>query len=222
MHSSTELSLDMFQVRIAGQEAAFRDLIPNFSARDRLGVVARAPLDAIWASSLILAAVTAFYDEQRRLSADFFIYPDYFIFHPNCSPGQYAMFDVWPDHKVVSVEDTPEAILRAVNDRGVTILVLPDREARSVKVQRQTCSSALSRLHTALLYCPAEAMPEADVTIGGNAVVEGYVDHAINKTEDITATQRDLVCAQRQRARAVGRVVEAYRRISPDLVLQYL
>jgi hypothetical protein len=222
MHSSYKLTLDMFDVWIEGQPAAFYDLMPGFSAQDRLGIVARTPLDALWASGLIMATITAFYDEQRRLSAKFFIYPDYFVIHAGCAPGDYGMLDIWPDHKVFSVEDTPEAILRAVNDRAITRLALPVREPRLLDVERQTRNSALARLRSAFLYGPAMVVDHADVWIEGNAIVEGYVDQAIHATLSLTDAERAVVREQRAEARASRRMRERLRRLTPEEALRYL
>jgi hypothetical protein len=49
--------------------------------RDRLGIVVHQPGGALGASVLALATITAFYDLQRARGNDFFIYPDYFVFH---------------------------------------------------------------------------------------------------------------------------------------------
>ncbi len=40
------------------------------------------------------------------------------------------MFDVWPDHKEVTVPDHAEELLQAINDRGITRLLVEDGAAR--------------------------------------------------------------------------------------------
>jgi 8-oxo-dGTP pyrophosphatase MutT (NUDIX family) len=87
MHSAKELTSASFTLTVNGEEASLRDVFPGFEERDRLGIVVRQPGGALGASALILATITAFYDIQRERSDDFFIYPDYYIFHV----GQYSV-----------------------------------------------------------------------------------------------------------------------------------
>jgi hypothetical protein len=181
-------------------------------------------------AALILAAVTAFYDEQRQHARDFFIYPDYFIFHVNCKPGNYSMFDVWPEHKCVSVEGDAEEVLRAVNDRGISVLVLDEQaeRGRPSPLQPHTRNSALSRIRQAFLCLPPEAtgQPGADgtVTITGNAVVERYVHDVIDQTNTVTGAEREAVRARRRRLDAAqeGRGTERYRCVPPEKALNHL
>src|ERR1043166_6843833 len=153
MHSSNELTTDNFLIEADGKRvASIADVFPQFNAQDRLGIVVRDSLDGIWTSNLIMATVTSFYDIQRGAGSEFFIYPDYFVFHAGCPPGDYGMLDIWPNHKSVPVDDNAEAILRAINDRAVNILVVPSSMRREGKIEKQTRSSALGRIKAALLY----------------------------------------------------------------------
>ncbi|MSP14684.1 MAG: hypothetical protein EXR62_17215 [Chloroflexi bacterium] len=232
MHSSTELASSMFHITVDGDSTrpSFAGLVRDFTSQDRLGVIVRHSLDGIWTSGLILAAVTAFYDEQRKHSDSFFIYPDYFIFHAGCRSGFYSMFDVWPDHKWVQVDDTPEDILRAVNDRGVNILVLPEPAlsttgSRAPEIQRQTRNSALGRIKSAFLYNPSGSINLPDVQVTSNAVVESYVKSAIDKTQGLTEEQRQAVYQRRQealRANPGGNPVESYRCLAPAEAISLL
>ncbi|HVF09741.1 MAG TPA: hypothetical protein VNA16_03010 [Abditibacteriaceae bacterium] len=219
MHSSTELTSAMFGIESDGRcVASFAELCPGFTAQDRLGVIVHGSLSAISNSALILAAVTAFYDEQRKTGNDFFIYPDYFIFHVGCPPGEYSMFDIWPPHKCVSVEDDPEAILQAVNDRAVSILVLHEDASRQggpgeFSLQRHTRNAALSRVRCAFLGKRASRAGGADVKITGNAIVEKYVQQVIGQTTNVTETEREAV--RRARGHAVLNVAtEYYQRVT--------
>ena len=150
MHTADELTLESFAVTVAGRPARLTDVLPGFDERDRLGVVVRRPCGAVGASALILACVTAFYDAQRARSDEFFIYPDYFLFHVGGRLGDHGMLDIWPEHKEVVVPDEAEEILRAINDRGVTRLLVEDREHGRPEFERQTVASAESRIATAI------------------------------------------------------------------------
>ena len=61
-----------------------------------MGVVApESGTEAAGAASLILAMITAFYDDLRTTGpADFFAYPDFFVFQPadRPAPAPYSMF----------------------------------------------------------------------------------------------------------------------------------
>ena len=73
------------------------------------GVVMSRPCGAVGASALITATITAFYDIQRARGDDFFVYPDYFLFHVGRRLGDHARLDVWPRHKEVVVGEEPAA-----------------------------------------------------------------------------------------------------------------
>ena len=146
MHSARDLTTDMFSLTVDGQAATLDDIFPGFQAQDRLGVVVRRPGGALGASALVMAAITGFYDIQRASGRDFFIYPDYFLFHVGERHGDYNMLDIWPDHKEVVIQDDPELILRAVNDRGITRLLVEDGAPGFAGAKRHTRESAESRI----------------------------------------------------------------------------
>ncbi|MER3603042.1 MAG: hypothetical protein C4298_04135 [Thermus sp.] len=126
MHSSQELRSTMFEIEIGGRRASLVDLFPEFDQRDRVGIVVRDPCGSVGASAALMAAVTAFYDFPRAQGEDFFIYPDYYVFHVDRPHGDHSMLDIWPSHKEVVVPDKAQDILCAINDRGVTRLLVPD------------------------------------------------------------------------------------------------
>ena len=84
------------------------ELFEDFGEHDRLGLVMRRPCGAVGASALISATVTAFYDLQRGRGPDFFIYPDYYLFHVGRPLGDHARLDVWPRRKEVVVREQPQ------------------------------------------------------------------------------------------------------------------
>lgn len=205
MHTADELTSDSFTLTVAGQPAQLADVFPGFDERDRVGVVISKPCGAVGASALVLACVTAFYDAQRAHSDEFFVYPDYFFFHVGERLGDHGMLDVWPDHKEVVVPDDPEQILRAINDRGITRLLVEDGDPGRPEFERQTRASAESRIVTALAYCTDGRVVEADVTAAGNDVTESYVAAVLEGAG---------LPSDRSRLRDDGRLVESYRRIT--------
>jgi len=222
VHSSRELSSAAFQISIDGAPATMADLLPGFAAADRLGLVVRRPCAAVGASALLLAAVTAFYDFQRARSDDFFIYPDYFVFHVGRRLGSHNRLEIWPPHKEVVVEDEPEELLRAINDRAITRLAVEDGVPGEAAFARETLASARDRILTALAYSPNGRARDADVTIGSNEVAESYVDGALEQSRDIPAGERDRILAARRHLVDHDRPVETYRRIGLEEALGLL
>jgi hypothetical protein len=220
MHTATELSSSAFAIEVAGRRGSIHEVFPGFTDRDRLGVVVRRPCGAIGASALILAAVTAFYDVQREKHGPdgFFIYPDYFLFHIGERWGNHGMLDIWPSHKEVVVGDDPEELLRAINDRAVTRLLVEDQHPRDPRLKRESLASARARIVTALAYCAHGRVAEPDVTVTGNRVTESYVDAVVERSDG----SRDEIEAARRRLLEDGVPVETYRRLTLDEALARL
>ena len=222
MHSSEELRSSAFHLTLAGRPAAMADVLPGFAAADRIGIVVRRPCGAVGASALIMAAITAFYDEQRSAGEDFFIYPDYFVFHVGRKLGSHNRLDIWPPHKEVVVADEPEEVLRAINDRGVTRLVVEDGAPGEGSFARETIASARARILTAVAYAANGRTRDADVSIASNDVAEAYVGGVIEQSRDIAAGERERVASARRNLVEDGRPVESYRRIGLDEALGLL
>ncbi len=179
-------------------------------------MVVRRPGGAVGASTLILATITAFYDIHRARGGDFFLYPDYYIFHVGQVHGDHGMFDIWPAHKEVVVPDDAEAVLRAVNDRAITRLLVEDGSPGRPVFERQTLASA-ARIRSALAYAPHGRTRPADVTVAGTAATEGYVAAVLDRSPDISAAH-----AARDQVLEGGRPVEHYRRLPVDVALARL
>jgi hypothetical protein len=222
MHTAEELSSPAFAVRVDGRTATLNDVLPGFGEHDRLGVVVRHPCGAVGASILILAAVTAFYDAQRAKGADFFIYPDYFLFHVGTSRGDHGMLDVWPSHKEVVVADEPEALLRAINDRGITRLVVEDRAPAENEFERESLASAHNRILTALAYSPSGKVGDPAIEIAGSEVTESYVAAVLNDSAEVDPSIRREIAGGRRALRQNGRPVESYRRLTLSEALERL
>jgi hypothetical protein len=222
MHTTHTLRTSSFAITVDGAAAGLDAVLPGFGAGDRLGVVVRRPCGGVGASALILAAVTAFYDVQRARSDDFFIYPDYFLFHVGERHGDHGMLDVWPIHKEVVVQDEPEALLQAINDRGVTRLVVEDGVAGEPELAAETLASAGSRIVTALAYSAGGRVRDGDVAITGSTDTEGYVHDVLDGSTDVSADQRRAIADGRSELLADGAPTETYRRISLEEALGLL
>lgn len=221
MHTAETLTSSSFAITANGREAELADVLPNFGKWDRLGVVVRSPCGALGASGLILAAVTAFYDIQRAESEDFFVYPDYYLFHVGRRLGDHKMLDVFPGHKEVVVEDDPEELLRAINDRAVTRLLVEDTVPQEPILERPTLASAW-RIVTALAYSPRGRVDRADVLVAGNDATESYVSAVLDQSGGVDPEIRDGVRDERQGLPRDGAPVEGYRRLDLDEALGML
>ena len=176
MHSARELRSSLFEIDVAGRRVRLEELFAGFGAHDRLGLVMSRPCGAVGASALLCASITAFYDIQRSRGPDFFIYPDYYLFHVGRPLGDHARLDVWPRRKEVVVSDEPQEILEAIDDRAITRLVVEDGAPGEPAFEEETLASARERIVSCLAYSATGRVARPDVRIAANPVTEGYVE----------------------------------------------
>lgn len=241
MHSSRELRSSSFEIEVGGVPTPLEELFEAFSEQDRLGVVLTQPCGAVGASALITATITAFYDIQRARGPDFFVYPDYYLFHVGRPLGDHGRLDVWPRHKEVVVPSGADRVLEAVNDRAVTRLVVEDGAAGEPPSDPGALASARARIKTCLAYSPSGRVEDADVRISGNPVTEGYVEGILDpeariarlraegnderadaiaaRAGEVDRDSRQRVLAGRRELAEDGVPVETYRRIGLDEAL---
>lgn len=174
MHTSG-LRADEFELQISGQRTSVEALFHGFDEHDRLGIVIASDDGAAGAATLILATVTAFYDRLRATGEPFFAYPDYFALHVGHARGSLRKLDVYPDHKEIVVSADAELIVRALNDRAITRLLVPDRPTGEVELAPETRASAERRIRTALAYSPDGRVAAADVQVTGPQRAEAFV-----------------------------------------------
>jgi hypothetical protein len=196
MHSSRELRSSSFDVRVDGRPARLEDVFEGFGEQDRLGVVMSRPCGAVGASALITATITAFYDLHRARGPEFFVYPDYYLFHVGRPLGDHARLDVWPRRKEVVVGEEPQAILEAIDDRGITRLVVEDGEAAESELDDEVVASARGRIRTCLAYSPAGRVADADVAIASNPVTEGYVEAILDPEARVSKMRAEADAAE--------------------------
>jgi hypothetical protein len=201
MHSSRELSSASFEIEVGGVSTPLEGLFEGFGEQDRLGVVVRRPCGAVGASALITATITAFYDIQRARGDDFFVYPDYYLFHVGRPLGDHGRLDVWPPHKEVVVENDADQVLEAVNDRAITRLVVEDRAVGRQPSDRAALASAGARIETCLAYSPSGRVGDADVRIAGNRTTEGYVEAILDPEARMAKLQAE---GKEERADAIA------------------
>jgi hypothetical protein len=236
----------MFEIQLGGRPGRLEELFEGFGEHDRLGLVMRRPCGAVGASALIAATITAFYDLQRSRAEKFFIYPDYYLFHVGAPLGDHARLDIWPRRKEVVVEDDPERILEAIDDRAITRLGVEDGPARELELDAELLASARARIVSAFAYSASGRVEGADVRIASNEVAEGYVEAILEPEERMARlrseggsgaaradtiaqragevapeVRREIRLARRQLVED-GVPVETYRRIDLDEALALL
>ena len=161
MHSSYALSSDDFAVERDGAAGSLSDLWPGgYQPGDRLGVVLNQPMDPCGCSNLICGTNTLFYDVLRETkgTGGFFRYADTYLIGVGCEPGDFNQLDVWPMHKFVGVlQPTAEAVLETINDRRITLLVLPESGLRCRgEVVLSTWNALLAQVRCVVTYSPAD------------------------------------------------------------------
>jgi hypothetical protein len=236
----------MFRIELAGRAARLEEVFEGFGEHDRLGLVMRQPCGAVGASALIAATITAFYDIQRSRGTDFFIYPDYYLFHVGAPLGDHARLDIWPSRKEVVVEDDPERILEAIDDRAISRLLVEDGPRGNADLDAEVVASARARVSSCLAYSASGRVGGGDVRIASNEVTEGYVTAVLDpearmerlrsegeagaeraeaiavRADEVPAEVRRAIMSARTGLIENGLPVETYRRIGLDEALSVL
>lgn len=118
------------------------------------------------------------------------------------------------------VENDPEQVLRAINDRAITRLLVEDIEVGSPSFERETLAS--TNIQTALAYSPQGRVAEADVSVAGNTATESYVSAVLDQSQDIDTKTKAGIRKSREGLLEEGLPVETYRRISVSDALDKL
>jgi len=166
MHTTKELDSTSFAYRVDGDEVSRETVTPSATGDGRIGVVMATGSQGLGAGNFILSCVTAFYDHlSETREKEFVEYPDYYTFQTTRDPADYRMLDIYPDHKNVSVEPTAEQLLRAINDRAVKTLLVPDVQPTSPDVDDITRRSAHRRIDNCYVYAPDGEPDTVDFSI---------------------------------------------------------
>ena len=164
MHSSTLRGTD-FALTLEGAPVSHAEFFEGFVRTRRLGVVCPSPLDGLGAAALVMAHVTAFYDDYRAAGGEFFAYPDFFTLQRSPGTANYSMLDIWPNHKNVSIGPAPGDCVDAVTDRAVDVLLVPEGGTGEPELQ-PVQEAALRRLvRDCYLYGPGGGVDDADLTV---------------------------------------------------------
>lgn len=165
MHTLHDLSAGDFRYRSNDRIVERDEVVPRIGVTDRVGIVMGTGAEGLGAANLLLSCVIDFYETLGELKDEFFEYPDFYTFQATADPADYRMFDVYPDHKNVEVAADAESILQAVNDRGITILLVPNRPASEPEIEDITRRSAERTIEHAFLYHSADQLDGNDFEI---------------------------------------------------------
>jgi hypothetical protein len=223
MHSSEALAATDFEYRNASGTRTETGSMPDIALSNRLGVVVRNPFDGIGAATFVLSCVTGFYDEYRAETDDFYAYPDYFTFQSDGRLVDYRWFDIWPDHKNVETAPKAEAVLRAINDRAVDILLVPDGPTSDPDFEATTREGFERRIDECYLYAPNGRLEDPSVSIGlPRDPAWEWIEKTLHTIDDDHVDLR----ARREREwysrTEDGTLTQGFRRIDPEDALRYL
>lgn len=167
MHTADELTAADFTYRRDGETVAREDVLPRITPRTRVGLVMGSRTAGLGAGAFVLSCVTAFYDRLRERGEEFFEYPDFYTFQTVDEPTDYQMFDIYPDHKHVGVgaDAGGERLLRAITDRAIDVLLVPEGPADAPDVADITRRSAERRLDACYVYAADGRLDDAGFEI---------------------------------------------------------
>ncbi len=164
MHSSSLRGTD-FKIVWRGRALFHAEFFSSVQDTDRVGIVIPHRFDGIGAITLIMSYVTTFYDRYRERGPEFFAYPDFFTFQHEFPCADYGMFDIWPTHKNVHVSQDAQKTAEAITDRGVTVLLVPDNEAREVAIAPVERESARRNVRRCFAYSENGTTASSDLVI---------------------------------------------------------
>jgi hypothetical protein len=162
----------MFDIQSNGSASVFEEIFPEFTDLDRVGVVVRSPYGGLGISHLIVRSYLDFYQRRRGIGE---VYPDHFLFSVGGPTGDHSMLDLWPENHYVSVPNEAESILQAINDRGITRLLVETTVPSPPTFENWTYQSALGRLASTVIFDPAGQVEGANVSISASADVEEQI-----------------------------------------------
>ncbi|WP_150459971.1 hypothetical protein [Nesterenkonia ebinurensis] len=183
MHTAGLMRTREFGFKARGEDSEFADLLPHFDSRDRIGIVAVEPGDALSASALLLAAIGAFYEELKDTEEDFYLYPEFYVFHVGGMQGFHSKLDIWPQSKEVVVPRDPQALLAAINDRGITRLILPRRPRSSGTLMLHAVQRAERTLRSILVT--TSSLEEAEWAVEPSAAAAEMIMRCAQVSEPL-------------------------------------
>ena len=175
---TTTLRSEEFAITVAGRPATVGDVFPGLDEHDRLGIVIHHDLGAAGAGSLILAAVTAFYDCLRATGEDVLRLRG-LLRLPRRRRPRHVCASSTSTRRTRRWWSPPtrSGSCEAVNDRAITRLLVPDAEPPpppTWPARPSTAHNGASALRWPTH--PAGRPRDADVVVRGSAQSDAYID----------------------------------------------
>lgn len=218
MHSSALRGTD-FRIARRGVAVTHADCFSSVRDTDRVGVVIPRRLEGIGAITLIMSYVTAFYDRYRERGSEFYAYPDFYTFQREAPCADYCGFDIWPYHKNVHVSADAQGTAEAITDRGVTVLLVPDKDAIEVAIAPVELESARRNVRQCFAYSETGTTATSDLEIECEShLLRDYALHALDSVpaDDAVQEQRE----QWEERMAADRLTQTFQEMDLDDALQ--
>ncbi|MDB5527121.1 MAG: hypothetical protein JWR51_224 [Devosia sp.] len=230
---SRKLRIDDLGAAVGGMDIPVQDLFPHFHRYDRLGIVIRQSAGAVGASLLIEAFQATYFAHRRAIGLDAVHYPEMYAFHVGGRHGDMRMFDFEPMRKEVFV-DTPEETLAAVNQCGVTRILIPENKNSKKSYRWEETGAAKDRIKSVFVYSPTGMVQapqfslRSELKIAFDSVL-GVIDpqhtleaHTAGETPfwrdtllarlgEIPPSEQSAARARLEMSRANGHLTESYR-----------
>nr|WP_087575069.1 hypothetical protein [Sphingomonas sp. CDS-1] len=166
MHTRDQLRLDQFNVTLNGEPA---EHFLRWTSHDRLGVIVDRPLGALGASLLIQLATAEFFAVDHGTRRTRPLYADNYLFHIGGRWGDFSTFDFAPPRREIFLPANPATVLEAVNDRGITHLLIPDGPARPATFPFKERDAAGDRIKMCWAYSVDGTAQDSDLLITTSA-----------------------------------------------------
>ncbi len=216
MHSSTLRGTD-FALTLEGVPVSHAEFFEGFARTRRLGVVCPSPLDGLGAAALVMAHVTAFYDDYRAAGGEFFAYPDFFTLQRAPATANYSMLDIWPNHKNVSIGPAPGDCVDAVTDRAVDVLLVPEGGTREHELQPQQDAALRRLVRDCYLYGPGGTVDDPDLTVScPRDPVAGWMESVRSSLDGGNGA------GEPAEGNGSGAITQSFRRLSLDGALPHI
>ena len=220
MHSSKLRDSD-FQLTSNGKRIDHADFFADVKKTDRVGILAPKRYEAAGAVTLIMAYVTAFYDQYRSESDGFYAYPDFFTFQKEQPVADYGMLDIWPDHKNVHIPNSANETAAAITDRGINILLVPNTPPRENTFEPVQTESLRRNIQRCFIY--SENGTLQDPTLEVTTQAEPFKDWVI-KMFDSVPEDRTLQHQKQHRLKTKNstNLTQSFKEISLDQAIKRL
>ncbi len=184
MHSE-KLRGDDFEIKKSGVRVNHNELFSDFDVRDRVALLTNDLCEGIGAANLVLAYVTAFYDRYRAQANKFNAYPEFFTILSSADCANYSMLDIWPEYKHIKNLDNSNSRLKAICDKAVNILIVPERPPHTIDYDSHVLDRVRNNIERCYVYSFDGKPRGATLSIGcSRAIIGGWIEDVFDTSMD--------------------------------------